>query len=229
MAEVDAAGQVNTDIFKDFVPEQKKASDEIGRDQFLILLTEQLKAQNPLEPTDNQEFAAQLAQFTQLETLSDIRSALDEQIETNLLLTQSVSNTSAAGLIGQDVRAVGNGFTYSDEPVDIHYELFSDAGSVTIEVRNSAGVTVDRIEAPAGARKSGENIVQWDGTDLFGGNAAPGEYVFNVTATNRDGLEIEAQEQSIGRVDSVKFTQEGAILVVNGQEIFLGNVLDVRG
>ncbi len=229
MAEVGAAGQVNSDIFKDYVAEQKTGTDEIGRDQFLILLTEQLKAQNPLEPTDNQEFAAQLAQFTQLETLSDIRSALDEQIDTNLLLTQSVSNTSAAGLIGQEVRTAGNGFSYDGEPVNINYELFSDAGTVKIEVRNSAGVTVDRFDAPAGARSSGENTIQWDGIDMFGGQAAPGEYVFNVTATNREGLEIQAQEQSIGTVESVKFTSEGAVLVVNGQEVFLGNVLDVRG
>ena len=40
---------------------------EMGQEDFLQLLVTQLKNQDPLKPTDNTEFVAQLAQFSQLE------------------------------------------------------------------------------------------------------------------------------------------------------------------
>jgi flagellar basal-body rod modification protein FlgD len=47
----------------------------MGKDTFLKLLVAQLKYQNPLSPTDGAQYMAQLAQFTQVEKLSDISAA----------------------------------------------------------------------------------------------------------------------------------------------------------
>ncbi len=46
---------------------------DLGRDAFLSLLVTQLQHQNPLEPQADGEFLAQLAQFSSLEQLQDIR------------------------------------------------------------------------------------------------------------------------------------------------------------
>ena len=43
--------------------------NELGRDAFLELMVAQLNNQNPLEPTDNQAFVAQLAQFSTVEEI----------------------------------------------------------------------------------------------------------------------------------------------------------------
>ena len=51
--------------------------DTLGRDAFLQLLTTQLAHQDPLEPQDNGEFIAQLAQFSSLEQLTSMRTTLD--------------------------------------------------------------------------------------------------------------------------------------------------------
>ena len=59
--------------------------DSLGRDAFLNLLVTQLQHQNPLEPQADGEFLAQLAQFSSLESLQDIRTdmaALRSLIET---------------------------------------------------------------------------------------------------------------------------------------------------
>ena len=48
-------------------------TDDIGKDAFLSLLVTQLQNQDPLEPQDNSEFLAQLAQFTSLESLQQIK------------------------------------------------------------------------------------------------------------------------------------------------------------
>lgn len=48
-------------------------STPLGRDAFLQLLITQLQNQDPLQPQENGEFLAQLAQFSSLESLQQIR------------------------------------------------------------------------------------------------------------------------------------------------------------
>src|SRR5438128_12290169 len=54
---------------------QNKAEQQ--KSQFLQLLVAQLKGQNPLDPKDGTEFVSQLAQFSSLEELINIRTTLD--------------------------------------------------------------------------------------------------------------------------------------------------------
>ncbi len=68
-----------------------------ARDQFLQLLTTQLRYQNPLDPMDNTEFVAQLAQLSTLEQLEELNSQFE-----NLLRLQEVA--SAADLVGRNVQ-----------------------------------------------------------------------------------------------------------------------------
>jgi flagellar basal-body rod modification protein FlgD len=61
--------------------------DKLGKDTFLSLLVTQLQHQDPLDPQDNSEFLAQLAQFTSLEDLGQIKddmAALRGLFETGL-------------------------------------------------------------------------------------------------------------------------------------------------
>jgi len=51
----------------------KTTEDALGRDTFLKLLVTQLSHQNPLEPQADGEFLAQLAQFSSLEQLQEMR------------------------------------------------------------------------------------------------------------------------------------------------------------
>jgi flagellar basal-body rod modification protein FlgD len=52
-------------------------AEALGRDAFLRLLTTQLAHQDPLKPQSDTEFIAQLAQFSSLEQLTDMRATLD--------------------------------------------------------------------------------------------------------------------------------------------------------
>jgi flagellar basal-body rod modification protein FlgD len=53
-------------------------TDQLGRDAFLQLLTTQLAHQDPLQPQADSEFIAQLAQFSTLEQLTEMRATLDD-------------------------------------------------------------------------------------------------------------------------------------------------------
>lgn len=50
-----------------------KGDDSLGRDMFLQLLITQLQNQDPMQPQENGEFLAQLAQFSSLESLQQIK------------------------------------------------------------------------------------------------------------------------------------------------------------
>src|ERR1700754_565760 len=68
----------------------------IAQEDFLRILLAQLRFQDPLKPVDNQQFVAQLAQFSALE----INRQQSEKVDT--LLTIEASN-QAVGLIGKSV------------------------------------------------------------------------------------------------------------------------------
>ena len=52
--------------------------DPLGRDAFLSLLITQLQHQDPMQPQENGEFLAQLAQFSSLEKLTSIETSIKE-------------------------------------------------------------------------------------------------------------------------------------------------------
>jgi flagellar basal-body rod modification protein FlgD len=73
----------------------REIKKELGKDDFLKLLITQMTHQDPLEPLKNEEFIAQMAQFSSLEQMTNISSGID-----NLQQFQMVG---AVGLIGKDV------------------------------------------------------------------------------------------------------------------------------
>lgn len=58
-------------------PEKTGGTAELGKDAFFQLLITQLRYQDPLNPKDSNEFAAQMAQFTSLEQVQGIKSGME--------------------------------------------------------------------------------------------------------------------------------------------------------
>ncbi|MGG3306362.1 flagellar hook capping FlgD N-terminal domain-containing protein [Paenibacillus lautus] len=67
---------------------------ELGKDQFLSILITQLRHQDPLQPMQDREFIAQMAQFTSLEQLMNINTQLTA-------MSQSLG--AASSLIGKQI------------------------------------------------------------------------------------------------------------------------------
>ena len=67
----------------------KKDGSKLDKQAFLQLLVAQMKYQDPMEPTDNTQYVAQLAQFSSLEAMNNMGETMDMQ--------------RAAGLIGKVV------------------------------------------------------------------------------------------------------------------------------
>ena len=68
---------------------------------YMKLLVTQLQNQNPLEPMDNKDMTAQLAQFSQLQQMETLNSSFGRVLE-------SVQRSYASSLIGKEVSYSGD-------------------------------------------------------------------------------------------------------------------------
>lgn len=74
---------------------KREVSNEMGKEQFLKLLVAQMQYQDPLEPTQNSEWVAQMATFSMVESLNDMKSAFQEQSAYSLVGKNVILNTGS--------------------------------------------------------------------------------------------------------------------------------------
>ena len=77
----------------------------LGKDDFLQLLVTKLQHQDPLNPMEDSDFIAQLAQFSTLEQMHNISEGIATSNKWDFLQMQSLNNVMASGLIGREVTA----------------------------------------------------------------------------------------------------------------------------
>ena len=83
-----------------------EASDSLGKDAFMQLLVSQMRNQDPMSPTSNEDFIAQLAQFSSLEQMEELNGnilGLAVLQQSNALMSQL---TDSSALIGKEVRFI---------------------------------------------------------------------------------------------------------------------------
>ena len=87
---------------------QKTDNSALGKDAFLQLLVTQMKYQDPLDPQDNGEYLAQLAQFSALEQMTNVADGLGE-------VSKLVGNIDTSVLVGQLSNMIGKDVQWSVE------------------------------------------------------------------------------------------------------------------
>jgi len=189
----------------------KQASSELDKNAFLTLLITQMKYQDPLNPTEDKEFLAQMAQFTSLEQMQNM----------NKLTGQS----QAFGLVGKTVA----GTSYNAETMK--YTDF--AGRVTNAVIKSgeAYVVVNGLEVKLSEITDvSEDQYQLGLWETMNGN------IFTQQALDLVGRTIqaitfnsagEADGFVEGTVEYIRFTGSTPILVVGDKEVFPQEVVSV--
>lgn len=76
----------------------------LDKDAFLQLLCTQMEYQDPLDPQDNSEYVAQLAQFSSLEQMTNIASAMTSLSSVVSNIDQSMLVGQLSGMIGKEVQ-----------------------------------------------------------------------------------------------------------------------------
>ncbi|MBC8283803.1 MAG: hypothetical protein H8E32_08325 [Nitrospinae bacterium] len=195
---------------------------ELGKNDFLKLLVAQLEHQDPLSPQEGQEFAAQLAQFSSLEQLTNINGNLEASQAFDLAL----SNSSMVNLIGKTVDAPGNSFELGeDETEALSFSLEQEATDVTVNVFDSTGAKVSSLNI--GASSAGIKEFVWNGKDATGAQLPAGTYSFGVTAQDATGNFIETKTFAAGLVTDIIFEGTDAYAIVNGQKVNVNEISKV--
>lgn len=193
---------------------------ELGKDAFMKMMLAQMKNQDPTNPTPSHEMAAQLAQFSSLEQLSNINSSI-EGLKT---ATAPAGNYQALAFIGKKVSGDGAAVTRikGDTKHDFNYELMGDTQKSKITIRDSAGTVVRTLQVAD--QKKGANMVEWNGLVEDGTPARSGEYKFAIESTASTGQKVYAKTTFEGRITGMNFSPEGPILMVGKKSVRMSEV-----
>jgi flagellar basal-body rod modification protein FlgD len=110
-----------------------------GKDMFMKLLVAQLKYQNPMSPTDNNEYMSQMAMFTQVEKLGQL---LESQQQSQAWQER----LAAEAMVGRQVTGSGSDAgTHTGVVTGVTFG--ADGSTLTLEDGTTlAADTVSRVE-----------------------------------------------------------------------------------
>jgi flagellar basal-body rod modification protein FlgD len=208
------------------------AERKLAQDEFLFLLTEQLKHQDPMDPMDNRDFVTQLAQFSQLEnstnvknSMDDMRSSLENSLEIQNNTAQSMSNASAVSLVGREVRLMQDSFSWegnSDQPFRVQ---MGNRSSVTVEIIDHNDEVIDEVTVNE-KDDTNAGTFTWNGITPEGEKAEFGSYKLRVRENAESSDELYCFVQDV--VKGLRYTKSGAMLNVANREISVGNIIEVE-
>ena len=196
-------------------------SDKLDKDAFMKLMLAQMKNQDPTNPLKSHEMAAQLAQFTSVEQLTNINTGIQE-LKASAKPTESFQalnfiGKSVAGDSSNVIRAKG------DTNHDFSFTLPDDAQKVTIKVVNaSTGDLVRKVDI--NSLKKGNNNWNWNGHDERDLSAPVGEYKFSIEAISKSNQKMNVKTDFDGMITGVSYTPEGPVLIVGNQTVKLKDV-----
>ena len=186
----------------------EKASSVISSDfeTFLKMMTTQAKYQDPLEPIDSSEYAAQLAQF----------SIVEQQVKSNELLSglavqMGAGNmASMAGWIGMDALTTAPAY-FDGAPVTVEPNPLAAADQMVLVVFDEVGQEVQRTSMAVSAEP-----IEWAGVQDDGTPFESGLYSFSIESRSNGELMDLTPIETYSRITEARIEAGSAVLVLEG-------------
>ncbi|MFP4169359.1 MAG: flagellar hook assembly protein FlgD [Desulfonatronovibrionaceae bacterium] len=200
-------------------------SSELGKQQFLELLTTQLEHQDPLDPMDDKKFVAQLAQFSSLEQLTNISGGIDSLNKNS----DQEEMLGAVNYIGKQVLAEGDSiYKEGDQVSSVYFSLDEQAANTYANVLDKNGNIIQSVNL--GSFQPGDYTYTWDGKNFNGNEASNGEYKVTFSATDSKDKSVMVDKQVAGEVVGLERNDGVASLVLSGgRTIEFSRVKEVVG
>jgi flagellar basal-body rod modification protein FlgD len=199
--------------------QSKKKDQSLGIEEFLTLMTAQLKNQDPMKPLEGTEFISQLATFGTVSGVQDMKESM-ELLATSLRSTQTLNGST---MLGRDILVEADSLKHTQGGT-VSGELDVPAGTTSLQVRitDSTGAVVREMTLDTAA---GTRTFSWDGLKSNGQPAESDTYDIEAVAT------VGGQTGSLplmlsGRVSSVSIV--GTNLMLNTAALGAVDMSDVR-
>jgi flagellar basal-body rod modification protein FlgD len=221
-------------------------SNAMGKDDFMKLLVAQLKNQDPLNPMDGKEMAAQLAQFSSVEQLMTMNTAIAAQADSQGAMVTALDDLKTGQAEqGDSLAALMEGqmavSTVGKTGVTAGNTLFVDrdgSGSITIDTGATAGAgrmtvkdTMGNVVATGDVDdvKAGlQNIDLLDmqlKPELKGGSYS---YSFAVTAPTKSPVDVKTY--TTGRITGLRYENGSPVLMVGDSlSVPFSQLIQIRG
>lgn len=202
----------------------RRPENKMDKDAFLKLMLTQLKYQDPMNPLESHEMAAQLAQFSQLESLSNI----DDSVKSLKQGQDPMANYQALNFIGKQVSSDTEKIIREkgDNAHDLRFSLPNSAKEVTVTIKDEVGEVVKTVKATNLAK--GVNKLTWNGTKNDGYPAFSGNYSISVSAVSEQGQKFAGQTSFSGVVTGLNYSPEGPILMLGDQKVKLSDIKKIE-
>lgn len=194
-------------------PQTTSASNTISTDYdtFLQMLTAQAQYQDPLEPIDSSDYAAQLAQFSMVEQ----QTLTNETLATLTEMLGASDLTQMSNWVGKEVRAIapknfdGTPVTISSTPVENETDAY-------LVVRDSAGSVIDKVAVP-----NASGPITWQGRSADGSAFPHGMYSFAIQSYQNGKLLDEVSAATYHNVVEAQIENDNVILILKGGQAIL--------
>lgn len=216
--------------------QRKSEQDKVGQNQFLEMLVAQLENQDPLNPQDSADFAAQLAQFSTVEQLIAMRTGIDDLV--SAFKEQATGGSAAsrldpAALVGREVTVFGSQIEVDAKgsPIELPLRLRDTAVTAEYKITDGKGKTVRTGSALPLDASSGKPVPMTPGDHTFSFDPAKyglAEGVYNIefTATDADKKPVTILPMVTGVVTGAVVAGKPAIRI--GSRLFsVSDVLEV--
>ena len=217
----------------------------MGRDEFLKMLVAQLKNQDPLNPSDGKEMAAQLAQFSTVEQLISMNKAMETQAsaatevkeaiqalekaqtEQSDSISRLIEGQMAMGTVGKIGVTTGDtAFVDRDGKGTVVVDTGSLTGTGRITVTDARGRTVG--VASVDSVKPGQQSFEL-GDLAFQPPLAPGTYRYKMEVAPAGGPLQSVKTYTAGRITGMKYDNGNPILLIgDALQVPMSKLIQVR-
>jgi flagellar basal-body rod modification protein FlgD len=218
----------------------------MGRDEFLKLLVAQLKNQDPLNPMDGKDMAAQLAQFSSVEQLIQLNTAIGDIQDSQTAMTEAIQSLEetqnaradelaqliegqmAMATVGKTAVAPGNElYVNRDGSGSIVVDTGSAKGTGRVSIYDEKGVRV--AQTTIAINSAGQQAIDLADLDLQPGLAG-GKYTYDFEVAPTGGNFSKVTTFTVGRITGLRYQNGNPILLIGDKlSLPMAQLTQIRG
>jgi len=181
---------------------------KLGQEDFIKLMTTQMNHQDPMKPMDNGQFLSEMAQFSTVSGLKEIKDSFNN-LANSLKSSQALQ---ASSMVGRKVLIPGSMSTYSEgTPMKAAVEIPTNVSDLKVSIIDDRGALVKEINL--GKKAAGVAHFTWDG--MLGENKKAMSGNYSIRAIGM----VDGKSESLNTL--ISDTVQSVSLGAGGQSVSL--------